>query len=101
MFLIISRKRRIELRRFAYVIGSGVATLLLASPAFAQFGGPRWVGLLFDKPDHALAVLSAIEWLFAWAADVRRTRHIGDFTQWKEHDQFETEFARLLRDLKA
>jgi hypothetical protein len=37
----------------------------------------------------------------AWAADVRRTRHIGDFTHWKEHDQFEKAFARLLRDLKA
>jgi hypothetical protein len=37
----------------------------------------------------------------AWAADVRRTRHIGDFTQWKKHDQFEKVFARLLRDLKA
>ena len=36
----------------------------------------------------------------AWAADVRRTRHIGDFTQWKKHDQFEKVFARLLRDLK-
>jgi TIR domain len=29
----------------------------------------------------------------AWAADVRRTRHIGDFTQWKKHDQFEKVFA--------
>jgi len=37
----------------------------------------------------------------AWAADVRRTRHIGDFTQWKKHDQFEKVFARLLCDLKA
>jgi hypothetical protein len=36
-----------------------------------------------------------------WAADVRRTRHIGDFTQWKKHDQFEKVFARLLRNLKA
>jgi len=26
---------------------------------------PRWIGLLFDMPDHALAVLSAIERLFA------------------------------------
>jgi hypothetical protein len=37
----------------------------------------------------------------AWAADVRRRRHIGDFTQWKKHDHFEKVFARLLRDLKA
>jgi hypothetical protein len=37
----------------------------------------------------------------AWAAEIRRTRHIGDFTQWKSHNQFEMVFARLLRDLKA
>lgn len=37
----------------------------------------------------------------AWAADVRHTRRIGDFTHWKNHDQFEKAFARVLRDLKA
>ncbi len=36
-----------------------------------------------------------------WAADIRRTRHIGDFTQWKDHDSYEKAFERLLRDLKA
>ena len=28
----------------------------------------------------------------AWAADVRRTRYIGDFTQWKEHDTYRVAF---------
>lgn len=37
----------------------------------------------------------------AWAADVRRTRHIGDFTNWKNHDSYQQAFQRLLRDLKA
>jgi hypothetical protein len=37
----------------------------------------------------------------AWAADVRRTRHIGDFTRWKDHDAYQQAFQRLLRDLKA
>jgi hypothetical protein len=37
----------------------------------------------------------------AWAADIRRTRHIGDFTHWKEHDAYQQAFQRLLRDLKA
>lgn len=37
----------------------------------------------------------------AWAALVRRTRHIGDFTRWKEHDFYLKSFDRLLRDLKA
>jgi hypothetical protein len=36
-----------------------------------------------------------------WPALVRRSRHIGDFTDWKDHDAFETAFARLIRDLKA
>lgn len=37
----------------------------------------------------------------AWAADVRRRWHIGDFTQWKHHDAYQQAFKRLLRDLKA
>ncbi len=37
----------------------------------------------------------------AWAADLRRGRHIGDFTRWKDHDSYEKAFERLLRDLKA
>jgi len=37
----------------------------------------------------------------AWAADLRRTRHIGDFTHWKDHDSYQKAFERLLRDLKA
>ena len=37
----------------------------------------------------------------AWAADVRRRWHIGDFTNWKNHDAYQQAFERLLRDLKA
>jgi hypothetical protein len=33
----------------------------------------------------------------AWTADIRRTRHIGDFSRWKDHKAFEC----LLWDLKA
>lgn len=36
-----------------------------------------------------------------WAADIRRTRHNGDFTRWKDHDAYQRAFERLLRDLKA
>jgi hypothetical protein len=35
------------------------------------------------------------------AADIRRTRHIGDFCQWKKHDGYQKAFERLLRDLKT
>jgi hypothetical protein len=37
----------------------------------------------------------------AWAADIRRMRHITDFTGWKDHDAYQKAFARLLHDLKA
>jgi TIR domain/Pentapeptide repeats (8 copies) len=37
----------------------------------------------------------------AWAADIRRQRHIGDFTRWQEHDAYQKVLTRLLRDLKA
>jgi tetratricopeptide (TPR) repeat protein len=36
-----------------------------------------------------------------WPALIRRTRHIGDFTDWKNHDSYRKAFERLLRDLKA
>jgi uncharacterized protein YjbI with pentapeptide repeats len=36
----------------------------------------------------------------SWAAKIRR-RHIGDFSQWKDHASYQQAFDRLLRDLKA
>ena len=44
------------------------------------------------------AVIEADE---AWAANIRRTRHIGDFRKWKDHDEYQKAFARLMRDLEA
>ena len=37
----------------------------------------------------------------AWAADLRRMRNIGDLTQWKDHDAYQTAFQRVLRDLQS
>lgn len=37
----------------------------------------------------------------AWAAEIRRTRHIGDFRKWKDHDEYQKAFGRLMRDLTA
>jgi hypothetical protein len=37
----------------------------------------------------------------AWAADIRRRRHIGDFSGWKDHDSYKRAFDRLVRDLRA
>jgi hypothetical protein len=36
----------------------------------------------------------------AWAASIRRQRHIGEFQDWKDHDAYQSGFKRLLRDLK-
>lgn len=37
----------------------------------------------------------------AWAAKLRRSRHIGDFTNWTNPHAYNQAFERLLRDLKA
>ncbi len=37
----------------------------------------------------------------AWAADIRRMRHIGDFREWKDHDEYQKALGRLMRDLRA
>jgi hypothetical protein len=37
----------------------------------------------------------------AWAADIRRQRHVGNFTQWRDHNRYRKAFDRLLRDLRA
>lgn len=35
-----------------------------------------------------------------WAARMRRERHIGNFTNWKDHNSYQQAFQRLLDDLK-
>jgi len=37
----------------------------------------------------------------SWADNIKSTRHIGDFTNWKNHDDYQMAFDRLLRALKA
>lgn len=36
-----------------------------------------------------------------WPALVKDTHHIGNFTNWKDHDAYKKAFERLMRDLKA
>jgi len=62
-----------------------------------EAGGTKGRTVLFPiRLDDA--VMDAEE---AWAADIRRTRHIGDFRGWKEHDKYKKAFERLMRDLKS
>ena len=44
---------------------------------------------------------SIMESTTGWAGNVKRQRHIGDFTKWKQRDAYQSAFDRLLRDLKA
>jgi hypothetical protein len=37
----------------------------------------------------------------SWAADIRRTRHIGNFTGWEQHAHYVKQLDRLVRDLQA
>jgi len=37
----------------------------------------------------------------SWPVLIRNTRHIGDFTKWKQPDDYQQALERLLRDLKA
>lgn len=36
-----------------------------------------------------------------WAHEIKRTRYIGDFTMWKDHDAYKITFERVLHDLRA
>lgn len=38
---------------------------------------------------------------FGWAIEIRHERNIGDFTRWKDHDECQKAFTRLLKDLRA
>ena len=38
---------------------------------------------------------------YGWAAHLRRTRHIGGFTDWNDDDKYDAAFQRLLKDLRA
>jgi hypothetical protein len=37
----------------------------------------------------------------AWASKLRRSRHVGNFIEWKDHDSYQKSFDRVLKDLKA
>jgi uncharacterized protein YjbI with pentapeptide repeats len=37
----------------------------------------------------------------AWAAEIRRTRNIGDFRDWKDFDRYAASLQRLIRDLRT
>jgi len=38
---------------------------------------------------------------FDRATEIHHERNIGDFTRWKQHDEYQQAFARLFLDLQA
>jgi hypothetical protein len=53
----------------------------------------RWPGETVRLDD---AVMDA---KIGWAADIKRSRNIGDFTRWKDHDVYRKGLEGLLREL--
>ncbi len=82
--------------------------LVLSHHAITSSWVKKEVETAFEKEDqHKKLVLfpvrldeTVMETQQAWAADIRRMRHIGDFTRWKDHDAYQQGLQRLLRDLK-
>ena len=66
---------------------------VLAAMAKEQ-GKEPWV-LFPIRVDNAV-----METSLPWANMIKQSRHIGDFSQWKDHDSYRQAFDKLLRDLK-
>jgi len=83
--------------------------LLLSEHSIASTWVKAEVEAALEKEDHQKrGVLfpirlddSVMQTTQAWAALLRRTRHIGDFTHWTDSQAYQQAFDRLLRDLKA
>ena len=62
----------------------------------------------FEKEDREKTLVlfpirldrAVMESATGWAAHIRRTRYIGDFTYWTQPDAYQKALSRLLRDLK-
>jgi hypothetical protein len=83
--------------------------LVLSESSLASTWVKREVETAFEKEDQQKKLVlfpvrldeTVMLTSQAWAADIRRMRHIGDFTHWKEHDTYQHSFTRLLRDLQT
>ncbi len=83
--------------------------LVLSEASISSAWVAKEVRLALDKEKHSKGkVLFPIRLDDAvkgtteqWAHDIKRKLHIGDFTDWKNHDSYQKAFEGLLRDLKA
>ena len=82
MLRILSRDRRMAVRKFRRSVASLILTFLLGSPAFAQVGGDRVTSFLSNSMSYAqgLGIFGA-GFLVIWAvANIARERPSGK--QW-------------------
>jgi hypothetical protein len=82
VFRILSRDRRMSVRRFGRSVASLILTFLIGSPAFAQVGGDRVTSFLSNSMSYAqgLGIFGA-GFLVIWAvANIARERPSGK--QW-------------------
>jgi uncharacterized protein YjbI with pentapeptide repeats len=83
--------------------------LILSENAIASGWVEKEVETAFEREQEAKDTVlfpirldaTVIEQTTGWAADIKRTRHITDFTRWKDHDAYSKGLERLLRDLKV
>ncbi len=82
--------------------------LILSEHSVASTWVEFEVEAALDKEKNGSEVLfpirldsTVLECNVPWASHLKRTRHIGDFTRWKNHDEYQQVFNRLLRDLKT
>ena len=83
--------------------------LLLSKHSMASTWVENEVETAFDKENErgGKPVLfpirldtAVMESKIGWAAAIRRTRYVGDFSNWKNHDEYQKGLERLLRDLQ-
>ena len=84
--------------------------IVLSAHSMASRWVEREVGAAFEREQRAPSrgVLfpirlddAVLDTDMAWAADMRRARHIGDFRRWREPAAFRAAFDMLLRDLRS
>ncbi len=83
--------------------------IILSQNSIASEWVEHEVEAAYDRERHEKRLMlfpirlddSVMETNQGWAAHLRRTRHIGDFSDWKSHDEYRKCFDRLVSDLKS
>jgi len=82
--------------------------LVLSAHSINSAWVEKEVETVFDKEKNGETVLFPIcidsqvmNTEKAWVGDIIRTRHIGDFSNWKNNDSYIKAFERLMGDLKS